>query len=52
MAKNNQNTCWVDEKNKIISFHSIDNFIRHTFDTHKEYLEYIIRRSYCGYKVT
>ncbi len=46
-----KNTCWINENDKIISFHPINNYILRRFETHLEYLEYVIHRINRGYKV-
>ena len=43
--------CWINRKDKILSFTYIEGYELKEFDSHTEFKEYYYSKSYWGYKV-
>jgi hypothetical protein len=43
--------CWISDDSKTLSFHLVENYIRKTFRTYKDFFSYVITLSQHGYKV-
>lgn len=41
---------WISEEEKIISFHSEENYEMKTFETQNDYTTFILIHGRCGYK--
>ena len=52
MAEENDRTCWVNEVDKIISFHAIPDYERHQFDTRDLLFHFVmVTKGGQGYRV-
>lgn len=52
MAEENDRTCWVNEAEKIISFHAIQNYERYQFDTRELLFHFVmVTKGGQGYRV-
>ena len=58
MSQNNEKSddkkyrCWINKKDKILSFTYIQGYEIKAFDTETEFKDYYYNKSYWGYKVT
>ncbi len=43
--------CWINEEEKIMSFHYEEGYIRKDFHSKEEFREFIIFAVSCGYRV-
>lgn len=43
--------CWINESEKILSFHFVEGYTLKEFDTHAEFQDFYYQMSYCGYRV-
>ena len=50
-SNNKKYRCWINKKDKILSFTRIDGYEIREFNTHAEFKEYYYNKSYWGYKV-
>lgn len=48
---NKKYVCWINEKDKILSFSYIEGYEQKEFKTQSEFKEYYYNKSYWGYKV-
>ena len=48
---NKKYVCWINEKDKILSFTYIEGYEQKEFKTQSEFKEYYYNKSYWGYKV-
>ncbi|MFR5876600.1 MAG: hypothetical protein ACLUFN_08930 [Eubacterium sp.] len=46
-----QYECWMDEKEKILSFHYVSEYIHKCFKTYKDFFSYVIWNSQNGFKI-
>ena len=42
---------WIDEKGRIVSFHEINNYQLHFFETHEEMIRYVLQLVTHGYSI-
>lgn len=50
-SDNQKYRCWINRKDKILSFTRIDGYEIREFSTYTEFKEYYYNKSYWGYKV-
>ena len=43
-------TLWINEEEKVISFHSEENYEKKTFESQDDYITFILIHGRCGYK--
>uniref|UniRef100_UPI0040570122 hypothetical protein n=1 Tax=Agathobacter sp. TaxID=2021311 RepID=UPI0040570122 len=43
--------CWIDEENKILSFHYEEGFVRKEFVSRPEFRDFMMFSMSCGYRV-
>ncbi len=48
---NKKYQCWINEKEKILSFGSQEGYKLLEFDSHQEFQDYYYRKTYWGYRV-
>lgn len=51
MDKNQKYECWVDEKNQILSFHNVKDYIIIIFNSYYDFFSFVIKNCQKGYKV-
>jgi hypothetical protein len=51
MRKISNYECWINDDSKTLSFHLVENYIKKTFETYKDFFTYVISLSQHGYKV-
>lgn len=43
-------TLWINEEEKVISFHSEENYEKKTFESQDDYITFILIHGRCDYK--
>jgi len=43
--------CWINEEDRILSFHYIEGFVLKEFDSFSEFQEYYYKKTYWGFSV-
>lgn len=43
-------TLWINEQEKVVSFHSEENYEKKTFDSRDDYVAFILVHGRCGYR--
>lgn len=41
---------WINEEEKVVSFHREENYEKKTFDSRDDYVAFILVHGRCGYK--
>jgi len=42
---------WIDEHNRIVSFHEADGFEKIPFASHEEMFMFVVEKGYSGYRI-
>lgn len=50
-ANKNKYRCWINEEDRILSFHYIEGFVLKEFDSFSEFQEYYYKKTYWGFSV-
>jgi hypothetical protein len=46
-----QYECWIDNKQKVLSFHFVSKFMHKKFENYVSFINYVIWQSQSGFKI-